>query len=543
MSSSRNRFIWVALASFAIAAAALATPALGADGGHGKRLRAIPAQPARTADGTLGPAARRALEQGYLVPDQRSYARAKARAARGQEGAFLPQPSLGEAKRAPSTATSWSGLYDTGFAPSDSTGAVGTQRFIQLVNSQFAIYDKGGTTPMSTGSLNTLANASAADTLFDVQVIWDPTTSRFYYTMIDVESQTQNDLAYGYSKSASPSGGSSSDWCKYSISYGSRFPDYPKLGDSKYFALIGVNVFSGDFFTGADALAINKPSGSGCQSSPKIKVRSNLMSNDSTFAFSPVPANEIDTKENGWIAAVPSSLPSKKISLFKVKKKDGKAKIPKTATQLKVNKYKPPPNAPQSGSSAKIDTLDGRLTQSVAATDNGHNDKFVLWTQHTVEGGAGSKVRWYEISPSSPRLIQNGSASSNARYDFDGAISPNRAVKGSSKSGGKNMVMNFVASSSSSFPTVKMVSKKGGNKQSGQVLVKQSPGPIAGFDCSDSGQGDPCRWGDYASATPDPSARSKIWNVSQWASGNEPACTTSLSCPATWRTQIFVANP
>jgi hypothetical protein len=31
--------------------------------------------------------------------------------------------------------------------------------------------------------------------------------------------------------------------------------------------------------------------------------------------------------------------------------------------------------------------------------------------------------------------------------------------------------------------------------------------------------------------------------VSQWASGNKPACTTVLNCPATWRTQIFVANP
>jgi hypothetical protein len=104
-------------------------------------------------------------------------------------------------------------------------------------------------------------------------------------------------------------------------------------------------------------------------------------------------------------------------------------------------------------------------------------------------------------------------------------------------------VLNFVASSSTSFPTIKMVSKKAGNGQSGQVAVKSSPGPIAGFDCSDADQGDPCRWGDYASATPDPSNSSRIWNVSEWASGNKPACTTALNCPATWRTQIFVVNP
>jgi hypothetical protein len=539
VSSFRQRVAPIAtFAAIAVVLGTLASPALGSP----KRLRVEPAAPQPTADGTLGLAARHALKQGYLVPDQQAYERAKAGAARRarRAGAALASPSFGQL--APSTSKSWSGLSDSDFAPSDSTGAVGTQRFIQLVNSQFAIYNKDSTTPISTGSLNTLANASSADTLFDVQVIWDPTTKRFYYTMIDVVSQTNNKLAYGYSKDASPTGGSSSDWCKYSISYGAQFPDYPKLGDSKYYALIGVNVFNGDFFTGADAIAINKPSGSGCQSSPKTKVKSDLESNDSTFAFTPVPANEIDTKGNGWIVAVPSSLPSKKLSIFKVQKENGEAKIQKTATQLKVGDYGAPANAPQSGNSTKIDTLDGRLTQAIGATAPNHNDKFAVWTQHTVSGGAGSKVRWYEINPSEPKVFQKGSASSDSKYDFDGAISPNRAVKGSDESGGKSMLMNFVASSSSSFPTIKMVSKKGGDDQSGQVLVKQSPGPIAGFDCFNQ---NPCRWGDYASATPDPSATSpsKIWNVSEWASGNKPACTTSLNCPATWRTQIFIASP
>lgn len=421
---------------------------------------------------------------------------------------------------------------------------MGTQRFIQLVNSEFGVYNKSGTTPVASGTLNTLAGVSSADTLFDVQVIWDPTTSRFYYAMIDVVSNTNNKLAYGFSKSATPSSGSSSDWCKYTIGFGSQFPDYPKLGDSKYYSLIGVNIFAGSFFTGAEALAINKPSsGSGCPGSLKLKSKSDLMSNSSTPAFTPVPANEIDTKGTGWISAIPSTLPSKKISLFKVTKDNGEAKIQKTATQLQVNQCDAPSNASQSGNSTRIDTLDGRLTQAVAATDTGHNDKFAIWTQHTTGGGAGAKVRWYEIYPSDPKLLQSGSVSSSSKFDFDGAISPNRAVSGSGSAGGNNMVLSFVASSSSSFPTIKMVSKKGSNGQSGQVTVKQSPGPIAGFDCYDSSDPSaPCRWGDYAAATPDPSDKSQIWNVSQWASGSKPIC-PGITCVATWRTQIFIANP
>jgi hypothetical protein len=540
--SSPHRSAGVALAGALIACASLAAPALGSPGGEGASPRVVPATSDPSADGSLGVAARRALHQGYLVPDQRAYERRKAQAA-GRAAAALTRP-LSAAGLAPSTTTSWSGAYDTGFAPSDSTGAVGTQRFIELVNSEFAVYDKSSATPISTGTLNTLAGVSSLDTLFDVQAIWDPTTSRFYYAMIDVESQTQNNLAFGFSKTASPDNGSSSEWCKYTIPYGTQFPDFPKLGDSKYYAIIGINVFTGNLFTGSDALAITKPqSGTSCPSSLKLKSKSDLMSNDSTLAFTPVPANSIDTKGNGWIAAIPSELPSKRISLFKVKKDDGEAKIQKTATQLKVNQYDTPKNAPQEGNNVKIDTLDGRPTQAVAAIDPAHDDKFVVWTQHTVSGGAGSKVRWYEIYPSDPKLIQDGTVSSSSKYVFNGAISPNRAVKGSDSGGGKKMLLNFNTSSSDSFPAIKMVSKTGNDDQSSQVSVKKSPGPIAGFDCSESDQGDPCRWGDYASATPDPSDSSNVWNVSQWASGNKPACTTPANCPATWRSLIFVAKP
>ena len=77
---------------------------------------------------------------------------------------------------------------------------------------------------------------------------------------------------------------------------------------------------------------MKKPgSGSGCPSSLSVTSKAPLMSNGSTPAFTPVPANEIDTKQNGWIAAIPSLLPSKKISLFKVKKKKRQGEDPGTA--------------------------------------------------------------------------------------------------------------------------------------------------------------------------------------------------------------------
>src|SRR4051812_5228799 len=146
VSCIRHRFVWVALAACLIGAA-LASSAQGRDA---RSLRVVPASPVPSADGTLGAAARRSLRQGYLVPDQRAYERSKARAARENPSASFAEP-LAPVELAPSTISSWAGASDPGFAPSDSTGAVGTQRFIQLVNSEFAIYDKGSTTPISSG--------------------------------------------------------------------------------------------------------------------------------------------------------------------------------------------------------------------------------------------------------------------------------------------------------------------------------------------------------------------------------------------------------
>jgi len=542
-----RRSALLALAGASIASLVAAGVATGAETPRSKTIRAVTAHPSPRADGTVGAAARRALRQGYLVPNQRAYERAKAAAQRRAHSsrALAVAEPFAPRELAPSAGRSWNGQASSTFAPSDSTGAVGNSNFIQLVNSRFAIYDKSSSTALSSGTLNALAGVSSADTLFDVQVIWDPTTKRFFYAMDDVVNSADNQLAFGFSKTSSPSSGSSSNWCKYSIDFGAQFPDYPKLGDSHDFALIGVNVFAGSLFTGTRLLAVHKPSsGTSCPSSPKVNSKSGLKTNSSTLAFTLVPANEIDTKGTGWVIARPTTSPSSKLAVFKVTKNDnGNAQIQGTSNNVSVDSYGIPPSAPQPGTSSQLDTSDTRLTQAVGAVDPNHSDKFAVWTQHTIAGGAGSKVRWYEINPSSPKLLQKGSVSNGSLYEFNGAISPNRAVSGSTANGGSNMLMNFNSSSSAANPAIRIVSKKGGNSQSGQVLVKSSPGPLGGFDCFDSSDPTaPCRWGDYAAATPDPKDKSKIWNVSQWASGELPTC-PGFSCLATWRSQNFIASP
>jgi len=489
--------------------------------------------------GIPGPDARRAVKQGYLVPNQQRYDRQKARATRRATAPeSLSAPLTGRLAPSVISGRGWQGINDTDSTPPDETSAVGTTRYIELVNSRFGIYNKTSNTPLGTGSLNSMMGVGSLHFLFDPQIIWDPTTNRFYYAADDIVSPTNNRVLFGFSKTASPS--SASDWCNYNVPYGVPFPDFPKLGDSRDFAIIGVNVFANNDtggYIGSDLIAVSKPpAGSTCPAPSSFKFNDKTVSSN---AFTPTPANEIDTNPTGWAVAVANSLPGTQLRLFRVTRNSttGNPVIQTTPTNVPVSSYTFPPNAPQDGSINKIDTSDARNTQAVAAVDPGHGGKFAIWTQHTVKGGAGAQVRWYEINPATHSLLQSGKATSSSLFEFNAAISPNRQVNGATKSGGSSMLMNFNTSSSATTPGVRMVSKVGGGAQSGQVAVKGSPGQLSGFDCDSASHF--CRWGDYAAATPDPSTANRIWNVSQFAVGSG----SGTAGPATSRTWNLVAKP
>jgi hypothetical protein len=203
-----------------------------------------------------------------------------------------------------------------------------------------------------------------------------------------------------------------------------------------------------------------------------------------------------------------------------------------------VNAYQIPANAPQKGSSALLDTLDGRLEHAVAAIDpsRGASGQIAVWTAHAVFGGPGSEERWYEIDPATASTFQTGAAGSASLFVWNGAISPDRANNGTSAAFGDSMAMSVSTSSSTTYPAIQFVWKKGSNAQTGLNLLLQSPGPNVDFSCS------PCRWGDYSGATPDPAAdqlgtAGRVWLANQW---NVASATTS---DTDWRTWIWSVQP
>ncbi len=137
-------------------------------------------------------------------------------------------------------------------------------------------------------------------------------------------------------------------------------------------------------------------------------------------------------------------------------------------------------------------------------------------------------------------LFQRGTVTNANLYTFNGAISPDRVVTGTTKAFGSNMILDVNTSSATTRSTLKLISKIGAAVQSAPVLVATSSGPDIGFDCAqDAGT---CRWGDYAAATPDPSAvpagaAGMVWGTSMLSHASTD--TTS----ANWSTWNFAATP
>ena len=495
----------------------------------------------------------------YLPLNADGFMRAKAAAderAHGVHGgAASAAPTVAAAAAASTFANvspSFAGTYWTGGTPPDTTGAIGPDRYIETVNTKYAIYSRAGGL-INSGSLSALTGLSGGFfgyNLSDPQMMWDSKTQRFYYSAVYYDSFLFNTgLALGWSKTATPT--SSSDFCKYVIQFNGEFPDYPKLGDSSDFIMLGYNMFGffASRYDGSGVSIVNKPTaGAACAPTSAFALTNTgaLHNADGSLASTPVPANLVDDSNGaGYVVANAdlSTAPSANfISVYSVTTNGKNANgIPLPAmsapTSVTVPSYSMPADAPQNGSSFLIDTLDGRFKQAVAAVDP--RNGMAIWASHAVYGGAGSEERWYEISPNTGSLFQSGTVNDPALYVWNGAVSPDRANNGTSASFGDSMAMSVSTSSAATYPAIQFLWKPGGGAQSSLNNLVQSPGADVDISCSNTA---PCRWGDYSGASPDPAASQtgsvgKVWLANQY---NLAGGTTSN---VSWRTWIFGVTP
>ena len=435
------------------------------------------------------------------------------------------------------------GQNNPNVSPPDTTGAIGPNSYIQLVNETAEIYTRAGA-PIASGTLDTLAGTSSTVSTFDPQIIWDPRTSRFYYTMDSIFSGTDNRLSFGFSTTANPTDLTTS-WCHYTLGFGSFFPDYPKLGDSSFFAIIGFNGFSPGF-VGSGISAVSKPpAGTTCPAASRFKVGTVFNIKDTTGAqtFTPVPANQVDALATGYVVTRNGALPSTNLWIYNVTRAVGGAPVFGAARPVAVPSYTVPANATQPSFTQLLDTLDARPTNAVQAFNPATGRRtFSLWTQNTIAFGTTSEVRVYEINPvpATPVLLRTIDAASSGVFLFNGSVSPDRR-RNVTAAFGDSVVFNYNVSSAAPAIFPRIVA---GSSLHGAVpaftLVMNGVDSYRDFTCPSPGN--VCRWGDYSGASADPAApgptAGQVWGANQFDGVVMPGIGA-----ANWRTQIFSLAP
>jgi hypothetical protein len=427
--------------------------------------------------------------------------------------------------------------------PPDTTGAIGPEQYVEFVNEEVAAYARANLAIV--GSPVDLSTFAGGVAVCDPQIKYDPQSSRWFYAAIRCDgTTTANALYLGFSKTSDPTDLSTAvghGWCGYAYSTGKVLEDYPKLALDSLHIVIGSNNFSaqsGAFLT-AHILSLPKPASGKietCPEAPKLttfgsKAEPLRTTVESHIASTPEPATVADESPSGYVVAADEATAfsgkGKNVMVWQVAGAAEKPELNALGAPV-VSEFKLPPNVPQPGSSDRLDSLDSRLTQAVAAADPGAGGAEAIWTQHTVAGGVGTVVRWYELLPGKLEVKQAGTISDPSNFVFNGAIAPTR-------SGGA--VIDYNVASSSARVQIIAQSRAGSDPagtMSTPITLASSAAIDSDFSCpSVEPQSIACRWGDYAGASVDPTNSDVVWGSNQV---NGP---TGTGHRAQWATQNF----
>ena len=434
------------------------------------------------------------------------------------------------------------GLSQLTVAPPDSTGAIGPNHYVEMVNQQIGVYDRSLHLISSTDN-GTFTGAGASLSVTDPQIQWDGQGGHWLYAALGVATGA-NMLIFGWSKTSDPSD-LTNGWCRFGIPEGNLLDDYPKLGHDDNFISIGTNVYddSTNFtFLTANIYAIRKPAAgdTSCSVDTVLYVAdaaNPLRNADGSTAFTPVPANTADASAFGYIVAAHSPVDGTGSSAPKVMVWHwalvGGSPALVSDGDVAVPTFDIPAPVPQPGTANTLDSLDARLTQAVAVNDPGAGGAKGIWTQHTVAGPGGrSVVRWYEILGGAPATLrQYGDVGSPTDFVFNGAVSPSI--------GGGSAAVFYNRGGATTLPVIgaqtRSASTPLGSLDAGELVIAQSSAADLDFTCGYTKPTDPCRWGDYAGASPDPLNDGVVWGSSQLTG----PCFIFCGFFAQWQTQNF----
>src|SRR5437588_5845109 len=404
------------------------------------------------------------------------------------------------------------GTFTVAATPPDTNGSVGPNHYVQIVNTDFAVFDKSSTALFGPVPINTLWSGFGGgcetnndgdpvveyDKLADRWVIAQPSFSTPYLECVAV------------STTADPTG----SYNRYSFS-NTDFPDYPKIGvwPDAYYATFNFFTSASGNFSGGEVCAYDRASMLAGQAATQQCF------NVGTTCGGLLPADLDGGRQP------PAGSPNYVVSLGAV---DGQLAIwqfhvdwttPANTTltgptALTTAAFTLPCNntggtcVAQSGTTQRLDTLGDRLMYRLAYRN--FSDHEALAVNHSITAGSSVGVRWYELRPDASHnlaIFQQGTYAPDSDFRWMGSIAMDQAG---------NMALGFSRSGTAINPEIHFTGRLAGDAPG---LMTQGEGTIIDGTGSQTGRNQ-SRWGDYSAMAIDPSDDCTFWYTNEYLSSN-----------------------
>ena len=405
------------------------------------------------------------------------------------------------------------GVGANGFAPGDPNMAVGPNHIVQIVNAEYAVYDKNGNIfagyPKTLGSIFTALGNSCTGEFGDPIAQYDKAADRWLLSQLGSFSAPFLECI-AVSQTNDPTGA----YSLYSYSFGNNLNDYPKITvwptatNSAYLATY--NLFqNAATFVGADLCAYDRAAMLAGAASP-VQICFTI-SNDGGFLPSDLDGS----------TAPPAGAPGYFLNFETLSSLRLYSMAPNFANPGSSTLSAPTDIAaasfseacgggtciPQPGTSQQLDSLGDRLMYRLAYRDFGDHD--ALLVNHSVTAGASVGVRWYELRSNAANgpfsLYQQGTFAPDSTYRWMGSAAMDSAG---------DIAIGYSVSSSSVPPGLRYT----GRVPTDALGTMRTESVM--FNGTGSQTGGLSRWGDYSALRIDPSDDCTFWYTNEYLPSN-----------------------
>jgi hypothetical protein len=422
--------------------------------------------------------------------------------------------------------TSFGGVGANGFIPPDPNIAVGKNDpvtgvgyIVQLVNSQFAVFDKTGklvTGPVSLSSLwSSLPGGGgcATNNAGDPVVQYDAAADRWLVTQLGSTSGPTYSECIAVSQNNNPSGA----YYLYSYPFDTYLNDYPKFGvwptatNSAYLA--SYNLFAnGQNAAGAKLCAYDRTAMLAGANSP-ISICKQV----SDQGFLPADLDGATPPPDGTPGYFVNFASLSSLSIYTLA--PNFADPTNSTLTLAPGIAVAPFNMGCGGGTCiaqpngqKLDSLGDRLMYRLAyrvfSGTGGVFDHASMVVNHSVVAGSSVGVRWYELRQTSPggalSLSQQGTFAPDTSYRWMGSAAMD---------GVGNIAIGYSLSSGSIYPAVAFAAHTPGlpdGTMGAEKILQAGAGAQTTYS----------RWGDYTSLRIDPSDDTTFWYTNEYYTKN-----------------------